>query len=415
MPGFSSISGDESIMFADNASFDGSERDGKLTANGQLWIGAGSSPHVRKGTLTSTGGTVSIVNGPGTINLEAGASTPLSFPTDSVTATPAAHELTISGQLAGTVPAMFTIGSGSTVDIEDRTWITSYVVDPSSTVGLRGTFTTIQAAITAASSGQTIFIRPGTYTENLTLKSGVNLVSMANSNSNVAPVVIRGKSTLTSGTVAVDNISFNTNSDYIFDISGGSTTINAYRCYFIVQSTGAFNLNSGRINLRECYSITTGGATPLITAINSSPVQITNSYLASVSTTASSFSGTSSLTISNSTFGDALTFGGTGSLNAKNCTFGRGTLALAALTITGTNNDFKAYNCFFETGAVTCITIGTGSALTMSNCAVQLNGWKRNSHIRGRNIKLQRSRILWNSKRNYHYHTGTKSTIKRCS
>lgn len=33
-----------------------------------------------------------------------------------------------------------------------------------------GDFTTIGAAITAASSGQTIFIRPGTYTENPTLK-----------------------------------------------------------------------------------------------------------------------------------------------------------------------------------------------------------------------------------------------------
>ena len=38
-----------------------------------------------------------------------------------------------------------------------------------------GTHTTIAAALTSASSGDTIFIRPGTYTENLTLKAGVNL------------------------------------------------------------------------------------------------------------------------------------------------------------------------------------------------------------------------------------------------
>jgi len=41
-----------------------------------------------------------------------------------------------------------------------------------------GNYTTIAAALAAASSGQTIFIRPGTYTENLTLVAGVNLTSL---------------------------------------------------------------------------------------------------------------------------------------------------------------------------------------------------------------------------------------------
>ncbi len=60
MAGFSNITGDESIMFADNASFDGTERTGKLTTNGQLWIGATSSPHVKKGSITSPLGTIVI-------------------------------------------------------------------------------------------------------------------------------------------------------------------------------------------------------------------------------------------------------------------------------------------------------------------------------------------------------------------
>jgi hypothetical protein len=38
-------------------------------------------------------------------------------------------------------------------------------------------FLTVQAAINAAASGTTVFIFPGTYNENLTLKSGVNLTS----------------------------------------------------------------------------------------------------------------------------------------------------------------------------------------------------------------------------------------------
>lgn len=70
MAGFSGITGDETIMFTDNCSFDGTQRGGKMTTNGDLWIGATAAPHVRKGNLTSTGGTITITNGAGTINLD---------------------------------------------------------------------------------------------------------------------------------------------------------------------------------------------------------------------------------------------------------------------------------------------------------------------------------------------------------
>ena len=70
MAGFSNVSGDESIVYADNASFDGTERGGKITTNGQLWIGATASPHVRVGTITSTGSTITVTNSAGGINLE---------------------------------------------------------------------------------------------------------------------------------------------------------------------------------------------------------------------------------------------------------------------------------------------------------------------------------------------------------
>lgn len=68
MAGSSNISGDESIIFADNASFDGTERGGKMTTNGQLWIGSTTSPHVRLGTL-SAGTGISITNSAGGISI----------------------------------------------------------------------------------------------------------------------------------------------------------------------------------------------------------------------------------------------------------------------------------------------------------------------------------------------------------
>lgn len=56
MPGFNSTTGETSVsvMYADNASFDGTERGGILSANGELWIGSASSPQVKKGNITST-------------------------------------------------------------------------------------------------------------------------------------------------------------------------------------------------------------------------------------------------------------------------------------------------------------------------------------------------------------------------
>lgn len=60
MAGFSSVTGDESIMFSDNCSFDGTQRGGKLTTDGQLFIGSTASPHIKKGALTSPLGTVNI-------------------------------------------------------------------------------------------------------------------------------------------------------------------------------------------------------------------------------------------------------------------------------------------------------------------------------------------------------------------
>lgn len=68
MAGTSNISGQESILYGDNASFDGTERGGAMTTDGQLWIGSSVAPHVRKGTLSSDG-TITITVGNGTIQL----------------------------------------------------------------------------------------------------------------------------------------------------------------------------------------------------------------------------------------------------------------------------------------------------------------------------------------------------------
>ncbi len=101
MPGFSNITGDESIMYADNLSLDGTERGGKITSDGELLIGSSVAPHIRVGTITSGDGSVTIVTGNGTIDLTAsgggGGTGITSVPTDSGTAAPIMNVLQILG------------------------------------------------------------------------------------------------------------------------------------------------------------------------------------------------------------------------------------------------------------------------------------------------------------------------------
>jgi len=109
--GFSFITGQETVVHADNASFDGTERAGRLLVDGQLWIGSSALPHVVKSTLTAGSG-VTITNGSGTITIAAGASVPTTFTTDSGNAIPSANILNILGGSNVT-----TSGSGNTVTI----------------------------------------------------------------------------------------------------------------------------------------------------------------------------------------------------------------------------------------------------------------------------------------------------------
>ena len=100
------------------------------------------------------------------------------------------------------------------------------------TVAGEGTHTTIASAITSASSGDTIVIMPGTYTEDPTLKAGVNLCAFS-SDSGLNPisntlsnVIIQGKCTMTTaGTVTITGVQLQTNSDYFLAVTGSAASI----------------------------------------------------------------------------------------------------------------------------------------------------------------------------------------------
>lgn len=83
------------------------------------------------------------------------------------------------GQKAGTVPVMSTAITGGKLFMANNAFETQYVIDPSTTLGLEGTFQTIQAALDQAvidgmtyTNPKKFILRPATYIEDLTIPGG---------------------------------------------------------------------------------------------------------------------------------------------------------------------------------------------------------------------------------------------------
>lgn len=285
--GFSFVTGLETIVHADNASYDGTSRGGAMTTNSQLWIGSTASPHVKVGNITSPNSSITFgYSSPNITAVVNGATVGQTITGDSGGAlSPTAGNWNILGQQAGSVAVMDTIGTApSTLRIEDRTWTTSLVVDASATVGLRGTYQTITAALAASTSGQTIFVRPGTYTENITLVAGVNLQAYESSGYSRSTVIqgtitasFAGRCTISgfnllnvnadivhvTGAAQTNLIikdclilqSANAGSHYFLtsDSSGGAITY-VFNCFGNLTANGAyFNVSGGSVICDDCF------------------------------------------------------------------------------------------------------------------------------------------------------------------
>jgi hypothetical protein len=268
-----------------------------------------------------------------------------------------------------------------------------WIVDP--TVGL-GTHTTIASALTSASSGETIFVRPGTYTENITLKAGVDIVSYIG-DSDTPNVTIVGKCTATfAGTCSLSGIRLQTNSDFCLVVSGSSATIiNIRNCFINASNNTAISFTSSSSSA-YIYLIDTNGdlGTTGIAYISSSSAgtiyilkgryrntgnSLTNSTLSSgaLDINYAIFSNpvtTSGTAAFNSTYSryqfsglniTALTHGGSGSSAVRSCEFVSDTAS--AISISGT---LAVVDCTFNSSNTNTIT-GAGTVLYGNN--VQYN------------------------------------------
>ena len=274
----------------------------------------------------------------------------------------------ILGQQAGTVAVMDTIGSVSTLRIEDRTWISQFVVDASSTVGLRGTYTTIGAAMTDAVSGQSIYVRPGTYTENFTAKDGVTVFG---ENGFQDRVTIVGKITLTTGVCNITNIKLKTNADSATAVSGGVLVLR--NCNIEASNgTALVTTGSGAFAVLNCTCDLASAGQKFFdfSGTGSNSFYYCGLSNSGGSTTASTLSAGAILS-KNSNFDFPITTSGTtATIGASFTTFGNGQ-NVTALTHNSTAANNTLSQCHFFSGSASSISIGSGAVLKVYSTTIQ--------------------------------------------
>lgn len=236
-----------------------------------------------------------------------------------------------------------------------------------------GTHTTIASALTAASSGDTIFIRTGTYTENLTLKAGVNLCAFGGDQ--ITPnVTIVGNCTATfTGTCTLSSIALQTNSAACLTVSGSNATIvNLYNCYINASNNTAISYSSSSssstIKITNCMGNigTTGIA--LYSSSSAGQLAFLNSNFTNTgaSTTANTISAGSIIAFTSS-FANPTTTSGTAIAAFEVCDLATSAQNVTPFTNGGSGNA-TAFLSRFQSGTATAIS--TSTLLTIANCAI---------------------------------------------
>lgn len=243
-------------------------------------------------------------------------------------------------------------------------------------------YTTIGAAYAAANAAggkQTVFIQPGTYTENLTLIAGINLsafdsdgvVSGQGISTPVVPsVIILGTVTASfTGNVTLAGIQLKTNGSAAL-VTSGSTTgqLMLNSCSIFANNATGFTLNSANLGVTFYNCSFNSTSTNLLFAITTGGVDFEFCVI-SLSNTASA----STIAAVNVEFnacdiaGLSVTTSTTGSVVAIATRWQYSGNIL--LTTVGTGNSF-IFNCDLESGSASTISIGTGTSVSITNSSI---------------------------------------------
>lgn len=233
-----------------------------------------------------------------------------------------------------------------------------------------GTHTTITDALADAVSGDTIFIRPGTYIENLTLKAGVNLASYE-ADGISGQVKIVGKCSFSAtGAVYISGLMLQTNGDYALEVTGSNvSTIVLDQCYLVNSNNTAINYTtsnaSSSIFLYYCLT-STPATNSLYTSSSTGSLNFFWCLLSSASTTASTMSA-GSMQMANCYSSEPMSFSGATQIVIFNSTIRTFSTNTTCITTSGTTTGLIS-NCFIQSGTASAISVG--NTLSLTNCTI---------------------------------------------
>lgn len=245
-----------------------------------------------------------------------------------------------------------------------------FIVDASAA---NGTHTTIATALTSASSGDTIFIRPGTYTENITLKAGVNLTAYGSDSSlnGTGKVIISGTCTMTTaGTVTISGIQLQTNSAALLAVTGSEASIvNLSNCYLnCTNNTGitySSSSASSAINIYNCQgNIGTTGIS-LFTDTASGPMMFKDcSFFNTGGASTTSSTSVAGVTFNNCNLVFPLSTSSTGAYQIQFTNIDSSGTNTASLTTAGTGAS-NVLKSGLGSGTAVCISVGAGTTVNL--------------------------------------------------
>jgi len=234
-------------------------------------------------------------------------------------------------------------------------------------------YTTIAAAITAAvlaGGVQTIFIQPGTYTENFNLPANINLAAFT-SDGETPNVNIIGVITCSgAGTRCVSNIRV-TSSGSCFIVTGAAATNLIVRdCYLSAAVGRILTANTtvlSNTTFYNCIASQDDVATNFFDLTTASNLGIFNCRFFSSSNVNSQIRNGCNVAIGWSTFVGPIETSGACTLGIGNSQVGAG---VTSLTLAGTLAHIINYSSIGGPGAVTAITIAAGCILVIQKTLV---------------------------------------------
>jgi hypothetical protein len=254
-------------------------------------------------------------------------------------------------------------GSGSTLTINASASgypITPYIVGPASSAG----YTTIQSALDAANAAgidATIYVQPGTYSENLTLYDGVDIVG------SIYPgVTIVGLHTPpTSGRFQFQNITIQSATDIFNSAAAGATNISVINSQINITNGFLFNLSNwtGTLMVKNCDSSSTNDG--IMTNTGGASLTIYNSRLGNG--TAKTLISSGNINIEHAVISCPIDFQTGTVIDIKSTEFEQ--------SVSSSNNATgNCFNCVFSTGSTTAFTMNSTQDIGLIHCIIDSSG-----------------------------------------